>query len=227
LLSALYAVMGNLYANKGDMEKARGLYIKAIKHKTKRSAVYLVYAKMLLEEGSVEEALSLLQMGMGFKHGILVDKILFVTIAGAHLIGGDVDDAVKTMLEMKAKYDYINADALTMLGYLYLLKEDYENAMLYTQQAIEDSPSFAVAHGNAGQIYFCLNEIEKAKEAFEKAISLQPEIPGSLYYLGIIAEKENNKELASKCFKMAHYCKISKLNTVTREQVDEKYEQYN
>ena len=226
MFSSLYVIRGSLNFVKGDLAKARELYVKAIKHKTKKSVVYLNYAIMLLKEGNWQEALSMLQTGASFKHKVLVDKNIFVSIASAYWIGGEIDKALETMHEMKSKYDYLNTNAMTTFGYLYLLKGDFENAMSYTQQSLDDSPT-AAAYDNAGQIHLRQNKIEEAKEAFEKAISLQPDIPDSLYFLGIIAETENSQELAAKYFKLAHYGKITRLNTVTREQVDEKYEQYN
>ena len=48
----------------------------------------------------------------------------------------------------------------------------------------------------------------------------------SLYYLGCIYEKENETDKAFECFSKAKKCNVSSLNTITKEQILEKYRKY-
>ena len=49
----------------------------------------------------------------------------------------------------------------------------------------------------------------------------------SYYYLGMIAEIENDIKQAADYFTKAKGCHITALNTVKAEQIEEKYRQYN
>ena len=216
------AFRGSFYFVKGNAEKANKYYQKAIDKGTKNGIAYLNYSISLLRAGTWEEALVLLEKGAACQNKLLVDKNIFVSIATCYWISGDIDKAIETFQQIYEKYEFYDLNSLITLGYMYTLKEDYENALEYTNKAIEQSPDSGAAWDNLGQIRFRQGEYDGAKEAFEKAVILKPNLPDSLYYLGLIAEQQDDAESAADYFDQASKCDITFFNTVTLEKINNK-----
>ena len=111
----------------------------------------------------------------------------------------------------------------------YWVKGDIDKAIDTLENsnlAIEDQPEHSAAWDNIGQIYFRQENFDDAKAAFIKALKFKETMVDSLYYLGCIYEKENEGDKAFECFSKAKKCNISSLNTITKEQILEKYRKY-
>ena len=89
-----------------------------------------------------------------------------------------------------------------------------------TTKALADNPEYAPVWDNLGQIYYFQQETDKAKEAFEKAISFRATMVDSLYYLGLIAKNSGDKELAREYLERALKCNISAMNTIKKEDIE-------
>ena len=75
-----------------------------------------------------------------------------------------------TIEDLQKKYNYINPNTLTTLGYFYMLKGNYEKAIELTNSALKDNEEYAPAWDNLGQIYYNQGDYKKAYENFQKAI---------------------------------------------------------
>jgi len=219
-------ILGNYYYRTRHFDKAYDIYEKAIKKNTRNVMAIYNYAIRLLQDGNGSEALNLFNRALNINTKIIMDKNILLAISSCYWTMGNIDKAIETLESLKSKYSYVNAHVLTTLGYFYFLKKDYEKAAEYTNNAIEDNPEHAPAWDNFGQIYFAEKNFEKAKECFEKALSYKNNMVDSLYYLGEVYENENNIEKAAKYFEKAANCNITSLNTVTKEQVQQKYKKY-
>jgi len=220
------AFAGNFRLVSGKTEKARKLLEKAISLNTTVPSAYLNYAIILLREGSAEEAMSYLLKAKELDPKTVLDKNISLTMGSCFYIMGRIDDAIETLERIRRDYVYAGPHVLSTLGYMYFLKDDLDTALELTNSAIEDSPRLGSAWDNLGQIHYKKSEFDEAKKAFEKAIECKNDLVDSHYYLGLIAEAEGNTQNARVFFEKAKNCKITSLNTVTAQEVDDKYRQY-
>lgn len=224
--SSFIALIGNYYQVSGNVEKARKWLLKAINIGTKSPAAYLNYSVILLKEGDGETAMSYLVKARELTPKSLLDKNIMLTMGSCYYVMGRIDDAVTILEELCSKYDYVNGHVLSTLGYMYFLKEDLDKALELTNKALEDSPQLGSAWDNLGQIYYRQGQLDEAKKAFESAIAYKNDLVDSYYYLGLISEDTGNADNARLYFERAKNCKITSLNTVSVEEVNEKYNKY-
>ena len=216
------AVWANFNYARGNEERARRLFVTAIRRKTTSPAAHLNYAILLMRDGDAEAALELLDKALTLKPKVIAEKNIRLAMGSCRWVMKDIDGAVGVLEDMRTRYEYVNSHVLTTLGYMYYLKNETEKALELTESAIQDSPEYAAAWDNLGQIRLSLGEAAAAKEAFDKAVSFKPDLADSNYYLGLIAEAENDAEAAAEYFKKTSECKVTALNTVTAEQIAEK-----
>ncbi|HTS06757.1 MAG TPA: VWA domain-containing protein [Candidatus Eisenbacteria bacterium] len=69
-------------------------------------------------------------------------------------------------------------------GYQLLLKKDYQGAVEHLENATDIYPKFVAAHNALGNAYLKLNENEKARAEFSKAVELDDHMPNSYLNLG-------------------------------------------
>lgn len=211
---------GNLYYRLGQTEKAIKAYRFAIKKNTHNVPALINYSVELLKVGRAQEALDLLKKADTYNTNLYYDKTIMLTMGSCYWVLSRVDDGIEILEKLRNKYSYVNPSVYTSLGYLYILKKDYENAMDCTTKALADNPEYAPAWDNLGQIYYFQQETDKAKEAFEKAISFRATMVDSLYYLGLIAKNSGDKELAREYLERALKCNISAMNTIKKEDIE-------
>ncbi|MDR1538710.1 MAG: tetratricopeptide repeat protein [Clostridiales bacterium] len=221
-LPATLAVAGNYLYATGSAERAVPILKKAIDKNTPSPAAHVNYAIYLVRGGKGEDALYYLDKASKLKPDIMTQKNIELTKASCFWTIGKVDDAVNILEAMREKFEYVNAHVLTTLGYMHFLQGNLEKAEDITRQAIEDSPETGSAWDNLGQISFKRGDFESAKAHFEKAVEYKADLPDSHYYLGLLAERENSLFEARDCYLRASSCNISALNTVTRQQIDDR-----
>lgn len=209
-------------------ELAIKLYKLAIKCNTKSSYALTSYGLILLRAGKPKSALKLFKKILSIKTSKpLIVKYTYSNMAMCYWKLDKIDKAISIMEKMFTKYEYFNADFYTTLGFMYIVKEDYDKALEYTNKALEEDENHGPAFDNIGQVNYFLGNYEEAKQNFIKALELRDTMADSKYYLGLIYELEDNTEKAKEYFTKAHESNITGLNTVSREQVDEKYNNYN
>jgi Ca-activated chloride channel homolog len=78
-------------------------------------------------------------------------------------------------------------------GYQLLLRKDLPGAVQHLEAALRIYPSFVAAHNALGTAYLQLNQNDRAREEFSKAIGLDDHLPNSYLDLGIaqLALKQN------------------------------------
>lgn len=225
--SYFLGMLGTFYLASGKHKKAFEYYRKAIDKNTKNvGALYAYGIEILKKDGKADEALQHLERARKLNAKINLDKNIRLAIGSCYWVKNDIDRAINTLESLISDYSYVNAHVYTTLGYFYILKNDYDKAMEYSKKAIDDNPEHAAAWDNVGQIYFRQDNYSDARASFEKALKYKGDMVDSLYYLGLIYEKDGEPDKAFECFSKAKKCNISNLNTVTEEQVLEKYRQY-
>lgn len=218
--------LGNFYLKTFKLEKAIKCFEKALKYNTKNVLALYNYGLVLLQNGESEKALTLFEKAKFINKQLLFEKMIILAISSCYWKMGKIAEAIDILEDLKNKYEYVSPEAMTTLGYLYMLDKQYENALNTTKKVLETEPNYASAWDNLGQIYFFQNDLKNAKENFLKSIELNPYSVDSLFYLGLIEEIENNIENAKEYFKRAKDCKITSLNTISQKDLNEKLEKY-
>jgi len=222
--------MGNVFGFIGFMLQAffknsKKLYTWFYKQAVKYHATYpyalLSYGIIKLNEGDYKAADELFkQVLKNKKLNWTVDKIARVDRALTQWKLGNLDRAIE-ILEAVCK-EYERDDSFATLAYFYILKGDYEKAKLYNEKALEEEEDHAPALDNYGQMYYRQGDYEAAKQYFQKALDKKPNMPDSMYYLACIAAEEGRYQDAQEYLERALESPIRPLNTVTREQIEEK-----
>lgn len=192
-----------------------------------RSALSLAsYGLILFKEGECAAALQHFKKMRESTGKDFLDRVGATNMALCYWKLDRIDEGIEVLEEIKKKYKYLNADILTTLGYFCMLKGDYEKALDYTNEALEDDEEHGPALDNLGQIYFRKGQLEKAEEYFIKALENKENMVDSKYYLGMIYEKQGDREKAAEYFNKAYNTAISQFSTVSHEQIEEKYREY-
>ncbi len=216
-----------IHGKTGDELKAEKFYKLALKERETIAYVPLSYGLLLLKRGETEEALNLFNQVLDKKgENVYIYRTALTNKALAYWQQGKINEAIEVLEDCIGKFEYINHNTYSSLGYLYILKEDYEKAIEYTNKALEKEPKHAGSWDNLGQISYRKNELEEAEKYFKKALGFKSDLVDSLYYLGLIAEKRENVEEAKSYFFKAKECDITAFNTITRQQVEQKCQKY-
>jgi Tfp pilus assembly protein PilF len=223
---SLIAAWGNALYQNGDETRAARAFDLAIAKGSKSAAAHLSRAVIHLRRGDAQAALALLDKAESLKPNLLAQKNIAVSRGSCYWVMGDIPRAIEIMEDMRARFEYVNANVLTTLGYLYILREDYEKARELTELALEEAEESYAAWDNMGQIHYREGEPEKAKEAFARALSIKSGYVDSLFFSGLIAEEEGDKTGAAEFFKRAAAADVTALNAVTPDMIGEKYSLY-
>jgi tetratricopeptide (TPR) repeat protein len=91
-----------------------------------------------------------------------------------------------------------------ILGYTYILKGEYEEALKHLQVAVAINPRYAAAYHNMGLAYKAQKNYDKALEAFAKALKISPRDYKSLMQTGIINNEKGNYKAAAAALQKAY-----------------------
>ena len=200
---------------------------KAHKKGMTSAAPRILYGMDLLKKSRFEEAKTEFEDVVTIpKLSPVLLKIARQDLGIAYYKCGDLDRALATYLVMAKDYDILSADFYTTLSYFYIMKNDLKKAEEVDQKALGQDESFAGAFDNMGQIRYQQGRLDEAMEYYQRAVQVKDDMPSSYYYMGLIAEKQGKTEDARQYFTAAHNAPLTGLNTVTRSQVDEKYQEY-
>lgn len=226
MLGNIFGFFGNLYLKTFKLEKAISCYETALKYNTKNAIVLYNYAIVLLQNGNPEKALELLEKSRALNKKPLFEKLIILAISSCYWKTNRIEDAINILENLRKNYEYVSPEALTTLGYFYMLNKEFEKALEISEMALGDEKNYSSAWDNIGQIYFFQNDYKNAKENFLKSIEFNPYSVDSLYYLGILEEFENNNDKAKEYFERASKCRITALNTINKEDLLEKLNKY-
>lgn len=212
-------MIGNYFYMIRKPDKAMKFYEKAVKMKTYNIKALYNYSLDMLHQSRPEKALPVLERAEKLNTKPLFEKLIPLAISSCYWLLGDIDKGIEILEELCEKYSYINCATLVTLGYLYMLKGNYEKAEELTRQALKENINYASAYDNLGQIHYFRHDYVKAKEYFIKAIDLKDTTVESLYYLALIRKSEGKIDEARELLEKASGCYISGLNTITAENI--------
>jgi predicted O-linked N-acetylglucosamine transferase (SPINDLY family) len=106
----------------------------------------------------------------------LLDKAI------AHQHAGENDEA-KALFAQALKLDSNNAVALYSLSAIESTQGDYGQALVHIEKVVVSSPKFAQAHLAYSVILFNLGRMDEALKAVQKALKVEPTLPGAQAHL--------------------------------------------
>jgi tetratricopeptide (TPR) repeat protein len=95
--------------------------------------------------------------------------------------------------EVQSKHLYEQANELAR-------RNQFSEALDLLQQALEKDPKNGFAYSQQAKIFFSVHEANKAREAIQRALAIQPYQPDFLYVEGVIAESEGKEDEALAAF---------------------------
>ncbi len=105
---------------------------------------------------------------------------------------GDQNEAVNSLIDA-LKWNPKNEWALLMMGNIYAkYKDDIETAITFYEQILTFKPDDYLALNNIGAQLLQANEYDEALPYFEKAHTVKPDYPNTLYALATIFEEQGN-----------------------------------
>ena len=109
-----------------------------------------------------------------------------------HSETGKQEEAVNCLIDA-LKWNPKNEWALLMMGNIYArFKDDVETALTFYEQILSFKPDDHLALNNIGAQLLQSSEYDKALPYFEKAQSINPEYPNTLYALSTIKQEQGN-----------------------------------
>lgn len=224
IMGSIYGFLGYFNHSGKKLDKAKRYYEKAMKAGLKRGNHRLAYGVLLLNEGSYSEARKVFS-------GVLTDftqkektrTMAKLNISLAYWKLGEIDTAIEMLTEVQTRYN--TSKVYGTLGYMLIEKGDMDRALEYNLEALDYDDEDPVILDNLAQIYYRLDMMDQAKEYFFKAEEIKPDQADTLYYLGRIYSEEGNIDLAKEKLSAALECRITPMNTVTRQEIQELYDQ--
>ena len=203
------------------------MYRYALKHKATCSSPLIAYSLHLLESCQYPQALTTLQYVVTLPDiNPTMLKFARQDLSIAYWKTGDLETGISTLEQMQKDYEIFNLEFYTTLGYFYIEAGEYDKATELSNQALLIDEAHGPAYDNLAQIAYRKGDYKEAEELFLKALDLRDTMADSKYYLGLIYEQAGDLEAALAYFTAAHNSRITGMNTVTREQVDAKYNEY-
>ena len=114
-----------------------------------------------------------------------------------YLKGGQVDRSLN-LLKQAGRLDPQNAEIWTLLSSAYLKQNDFENAMLSAQAALEIEPDSPGGHFNLGRVYFEKGDAFNSVQHMQRAEDLYTVREEKNW----TAQARQNKEFMIKFFKL-------------------------
>lgn len=142
-------------------------------------------SRMLYEQGRHDEAVRLLEpvrdhrtsLGGGDRAAVLAGLALHEAALGH-------DDEARATLEMLGHAD--RDDAAGVAGYLAVRGSSADSAVKLTQAAVKAAPERAANHNNLGIALLRSADPDGAAREFERAMALDPALPGPWYNMAIL-----------------------------------------
>ncbi len=221
--ASIYTYIGRVKYSDGKLTEALALYEKAYSTGKTRPKTSGSYAYLLLKNGNVEKAETILNGLMNQK--LLKDEVQYIKSNLALVLWkkGDLNSAI-TMLE-EVLPEFRNSTIYGSLGTLLILNGDIEKALLLNTEAYEFNDGNTIIMDNLANTYYMDGQYEKSAEIYEKLMEKKPTFPEAFYNYGLLLLKTGSAQKAEEMFNKALGFTITFLGTITREEIEEKLQE--
>lgn len=209
----------------GDKRGALKLYEEFYSNGTILSSYLLPYSLLLIKAGNFDKAIEVLKKAENAKDLRPEGRRQIMSNYSVCLYKkGFLDKAIEVLERVHEKTPC--GLIYQTLGYLYIEQGDKERALRFNLEALEYDDEDSVILDNLGQIYYRLFEDkEKAREYFQRAISIKKAQIDTLYFLALYDIEAGKKDEAIEKLEIAEEGSFSPLNYVSKKMVQEKLEE--
>ncbi|MCE5344381.1 MAG: hypothetical protein LLF96_12470 [Eubacteriales bacterium] len=204
----------------GDTSAARKLYEEAIASGLDDPRYLLSYTVLLIRDGEYAKAREILVKHQNNPY-LSGDskKQLFVNYAACVYKMGEMDKAIAVLEGHHAKEH--SGLIYETLGYLYVEAGDAQKALAYNEEAMQYDDEDPITLDNLAQTYYrLLNDREKAKIYFQKALAIKPGQIDTLYFLAQYDLEAGDRSAAKEKLETALKGRFSPLNFATKDNVN-------
>jgi len=213
-LPEAYIYRGDVYAAKGELERAVADYGEGIRLQPSNGSYHLKRGVTLLEIGDLDGAIGDLTLAINviLSAAAYHNRGLALAMKGAiNEAISDFSDALRLMPDLAAAY--------VGRGNAYAIEGSHDQAIADYSQAIRLRPEDAAAYVARGQVYVALGEIGQAIIDYTSAIQMWPTDPIAYYQRGQALLNQGEREKAITDFEMVlEFC----TDTGLRQRVEEK-----
>lgn len=222
LMANLKAQSATKKYQSGDIETAKKLYEEALSMGLNEPRYILSYSVLLLRSGEYQKARELL---VAHQNNPMLNaeskRQLFVNYSVCVYKLGEMDKAIRILEGQHAKE--ATGILYQTLGYLYVEAGDKEKALAFNLEALEYDDEDPIALDNIGQVYYRLmDDKEKAKEYFQKALEQKPGQIDTLYFMAQLDLENGKPEAAKEKLEKALEGRFSPLNYASKELIEQK-----
>lgn len=178
-----YFEIGNLLANKQEIESAKNNYLQALKLEPDHAPSLLELGVIELHSGALQESFEYLLQYIKLKPD---DSIAYNNIGCIMAMSGNLDKAIE-YFEKTIELNPEQVDAISNLANIYTEKGKLEKATQLYNKALEINPNHADAHNNLANLYKKNNEFDKAKHHYNQSIELNKNHAEAMCNLGDLA----------------------------------------
>lgn len=165
--------------------------------------------EILWDEGKVEEALAEFELAIKSDPKLVTAQLnraeILVEEFGAH------DEAIAhcdRMLSAESGAPRLDRNYEAEVHYLkskaLFYQDQLDGALFLVRRALKTAGEQGVFRAFEGQILFEMGRFEEARRQLERAVSIEPDAPHSIYYLGLVLERLGDAEEAARAFERAH-----------------------
>jgi tetratricopeptide (TPR) repeat protein len=215
----IYLIIANNHYAKGNKEVAFKWYEKATMVDKNKYKSQSVYGYILIKEGHVEKADKVLGQIPVKKLTPKEASQFKLTYALVKWKQGNLDEAISLVEEVHKTFKY--STAYESLGYLLILKGDYNRALEYNLEAYDYDSSNNVIADNLAETYYYLGDYDKALELYEELIKKNPTFREPYYYYGLVLAKKGNNEESLVMLEKALNMKESFLSDLSKSKIEE------
>lgn len=222
-LSFILLLIGDIYYNKDDNNKAGKYYKNAYNLWNSSLKVKMSYANFLLRQANVKEAEKVLKEIVS-KKLMKVDEIKAKALYSIILWKTNrLDEAIEmlTLLHEENKNSLIYQN----LGYFLILKGDYSKSLEYNIEAYEYNNTDIGIIDNLALNYYFIGNISKSIELYETIIPMNPRFASAYYNYTIALLSENRVREALESLNKALNCKFSFISIIKKEEIEAKITQ--
>ena len=204
------ARLGDLEDVRGDLKRAAELYQQAVRVCPETAAFRHNLGGILVRAGRLEEAMSVYLALRGAilkkKNPTISDTELRQSLA--RVIGETWYDRNDTAAALRflSEAGREDSEVLAMLGDLFFLRGEYDDALGYYARVVANLPGQRlglVALVNTGTIWLERMKPERALHAWEKALQIEPENPRVLCNIGLAHLALRDNKAAETAFRKA------------------------
>lgn len=184
-------IMGVMYDDLGDTDKAIQEYQKALKSDADSSLIHLKLAAGYIKKDDLDKAVDELNLAIRLSPEAVQPHALLALVYSAQKKPDLATREYELALKNASKLAPANVDIYKTLGLIYLQQKRFREAEGTYQLILNLSANDAEAHFYLANVYDELKERKKAKVHLKKALELKPDYHQALNYLGYLYVEDN------------------------------------